>query len=373
MKEKNKNLFLKNAQKIHKDFYDYSSVEYKNARTKVNITCPDHGVFPQYPHHHTKGSGCPECGKSKNSFKQSLSKEEFVEKSKLVHGDLYNYSGAEYKNYKTPVVIICKNHREFEQTPSNHLSGAGCPICGDDRMKLTLEDFKLKATGVHSNKYDYSLVEYKNSKISVKIVCLNHGEFFQTPHDHLSGRGCNECAISERADKLKKSQEDFILESCIIHENKYDYSLVEYNNSKTKVKIICPVHGKFEQAPTHHTRGVGCPYCNESKGEKRISKLLKENSIKFKRQKKFKDCRNIMELPFDFYLPDYNVCIEYDGIQHFKPIDYFGGEKALELTQINDRIKSNYCSNNDIKLLRIAYNEDLNGKINKLINNLDMK
>ena len=367
MKEKNKNLFLEKAQKIHDNFYDYSSVVYKNARTKVDITCPAHGVFSQYPHHHTQGRGCTECGKLKNSSKQSLSKERFVEKANLIHDDLYDYSMSKYKNYKTPVEIICQHHGAFAQTPSNHLSGAGCTICGNDRIKLTLEDFKIKSKSIHFDKYDYSLVEYNNSKTSVVIICPIHGKFHQTPHDHLSGRGCNKCAIVERADGLKKSKGDFILESCLVHENKYDYSYVEYVNSKTKVKIICPIHGEFEQAPTHHTKGVGCPYCNESKGERKISKLLKENLIKFVRQKKFEGCKNVLQLPFDFYLPEYNICIEYDGRQHFEPVDYFGGEKALELTKINDGIKSDYCSNNGVKLYRIAYNENLVYRMQQLI------
>lgn len=370
MKEKNKNLFLEKAQKIHNDFYDYSLAEYKNAKTKINITCPIHGMFSQLPFHHTQGRGCKECGKLKSSSKQSLSKDEFLEKAKLIHGDFYDYSNANYSNYRTSIVISCRNHGEFEQTPSNHLSGAGCPLCGNDRMKLTLEYFKIKSEDVHFGKYDYSLVEYNNSRTSVVIICPNHGQFKQTPHDHLSGRGCNKCAIIERGDRLKKPQEDFISESCLVHENKYDYSLVEYENTKTKVKIICPVHGEFKQAPTHHVRGVGCPYCNESKGEKKISKLLKESGVKFERQKRLVGCKNIMELPFDFYLPEHNICIEHDGRQHFEAIDYFGGEKALELTKINDRIKSDYCSNNNIELIRIAYNQDLLKIMNKLIASL---
>lgn len=370
MKKNNKNQFFEKAQKIHNNFYDYSSASYKNARTKINITCPIHGMFSQLPFHHTNGVGCPECGKLKGASKQSLSKNDFVEKAKVIHGDCYDYSKSNYLNYRTSVIIHCRVHGEFEQTPSNHLSGAGCPICANDKMKLTNEIFKTRATNKHSNKYDYSFVEYNNSKTPVLIICPTHGKFYQTPHDHLSGGGCNKCAINERADKMRKSQQEFINESIVIHENKYDYSLVEYENTKTKVKIICPIHGEFEQAPTHHIKGVGCPCCNESKGEKKISKLLKENGINFERQKKFSECKNIMELPFDFYLPEHNVCIEYDGRQHFEAIDYFGGEKALELTKINDGIKSDYCSNNNIELIRIAYNQDLLKIMNKLIASL---
>lgn len=153
-----------------------------------------------------------------------------------------------------------------------------------------------------------------------------------------------------------------------IHLDKYDYSLVNYKNTNLKVTIICKKHGNFEQRPKRHKNGDGCPSCNESKGESEIHRILEIKCINYIRQKTFKDCKNINLLKFDFYIPDYNTCIEYDGEQHFKINEYFGGEESFNKCKINDHIKNNYCTKNNIKLIRIPY-YDFN-KIEIIINNL---
>lgn len=153
-----------------------------------------------------------------------------------------------------------------------------------------------------------------------------------------------------------------------MHGDKYDYSLVKYKNAHTKVKIICPLHGEFKQTPNCHVIGSGCPTCNESKGEKEIRTYLKENNIKFKQQKSFPDCKYKYPLRFDFYLPEYNCCIEFNGIQHYEPSEFFGGVDAFELNQIRDKIKKEYCDNNNIPLIIIRYDED--DIINSLNNHL---
>jgi len=133
-----------------------------------------------------------------------------------------------------------------------------------------------------------------------------------------------------------------------------------------KIKIICKKHGIFEQTPDNHiNKKTGCPICNESKGEKEIRIILNNLNIKYIKQKTFNNCKNKRKLPFDFYLTDYNLCIEFDGIQHFKSIEYFGGEKVLKETQKRDLIKNNYCKENNIKLLRIKYNENILKKLKK--------
>lgn len=153
---------------------------------------------------------------------------------------------------------------------------------------------------------------------------------------------------------------DKFFEKCKeIHGNKYDYSKTKYINSSTKVTIICPEHGEFEQTPNNHRFGNGCPVCNESKGERKIRLWLEENNINFEPQHKFDDCKNILPLPFDFYLPDYNTCIEYNGLQHYKIVTYFGGNDGFKQRQINDKLKMEYCNNNNIPLLIIKYNDNI--------------
>ena len=162
-----------------------------------------------------------------------------------------------------------------------------------------------------------------------------------------------------------------------VHGNKYDYSNMNYINSYTKVEIICPKHGSFYQAPQDHIHSkAGCPICKESKGELLISNILNELNIDYNRQKTFPDLKYKSLLYFDFYLPDYNICIEYDGEQHFKSVDYFGGEKVFEENKIRDKIKNEYCNNNNIRLIRISYDEKITDKLNyklaNFLNNSDL-
>lgn len=203
----------------------------------------------------------------------------------------------------------------------------------------------------------YANVTYKTNKKKVEIICPEHGLFKQRPNDHLSGQGCRLCGINLRADKKRMTKKLFVEKSNSVHKNKYDYSKVDYENNKTKITIICQIHGEFEQNPGDHLKGVGCPNCNESKGEAKIEKFLYENKIVFERQKTFKKCMNKRKLLFDFYLPEYNTCIEYDGIQHFKPIKFFGGQQEFEKTKKRDKIKEDFCLKNKKELLRINYKE----------------
>jgi len=165
----------------------------------------------------------------------------------------------------------------------------------------------------------------------------------------------------------------FIEKAVQVHNNKYDYSLVEYKNIKTKVKIICSIHGIFEQTPNNHPRGNGCPKCNDSKGENNIIQVLKKYKIDYIFQKRFKDCKNKYPLPFDFYLPKYNLCIEYEGKQHFEEIKYWGGIKRFKYIKQNDEIKNNYCKTHNIPLFRIAYFNNIENKLQELFNNMQIK
>jgi len=235
------------------------------------------------------------------------------------------------------------------------------------KILLTNEQFIQRSKEVHGDKYNYILFDYKGSKIKGKIICKKHGEFWQKPNDHLTGCGCPNC----KKDKLKYTLKEFVKKCKQVHCNKYDYSLVNYINYLTKIKIVCPIHGIFEQIPRDHLQGCGCQICNESKGELQIRKILIiDNKIKFKEQKTFNECKGVKRLlPFDFYLPDYNTCIEYDGEQHFEPIDFSGKGirekdiKAFNNLKINDNIKTNYCLQNNINLFRIKYDENIKDKM----------
>ena len=222
--------------------------------------------------------------------------------------------------------------------------------------KLTTEEFIKKSKTIHCNKYDYSLVKYEGIYKKVKIICHIHGIFDQIAKSHLKGYECKKCGHLKTNMKHTLNNEQFIEKARIIHGDRYDYSLVKYMSAKIKVKIICPIHGVFEQTPTNHTHKTnpaGCSVCKSSKGERVISQLLQSYNINYISQKYFEDLKRVRVLYFDFYLPDLNICIEYDGIQHFKPIECFGGENKFKLDQLRDKIKNDYCNENNIKLLRI--------------------
>ena len=265
MQDKTEN-FINKAKKIHGDKYDYSKVEYVNNHTKVCIICPKHGEFWQEPRHHLSKHGCPMCGKKTSDRKQSLTLNEFIEKSKQIHNGKYIYDKVNYVNLKTKVCIICPKHGEFWQAPHSHLRGKGCPKCGREKnansIKITNEIFIEKATQIHGGKYDYSKVKYINAHTKVCIVCPEHGEFWQRPDAHLKGSGCPKCKNTKIRNALMLSKKEFVEKANYIHHNKYDYSKVNYIDSKTKICIVCPEHGEFWQLPTNHLRGKGCPQCN---------------------------------------------------------------------------------------------------------------
>jgi protein-arginine kinase activator protein McsA len=252
--------FVEKARAAHGDRYDYSEVEYVNAITKVKIICPDHGGFWQIANTHARGSGCYDCGRKASSSSQILGVDLFISKAMLVHGDKYDYSEVEYKTGRKKVKIICPKHGAFWQTPNSHMRGVGCADCGGTK-KLNTNLFISNARIVHGDKYDYSEVEYRKAREKVKIICPEHGAFWQTPNTHARGRGCYDCGQKAAKSLRILGIDSFISKAMLVHGDKYDYSEVEYKTGKKKVKIICPKHGAFWQTPDSHMRGVGCPCC----------------------------------------------------------------------------------------------------------------
>jgi very-short-patch-repair endonuclease len=221
--------------------------------------------------------------------------------------------------------------------------------------KLTKEEFIKKAIAVHNNKFNYSLVEYVGNKSKIIIVCSKHGEFTQRPNDHLSGYGCKKCQYEKTSKENKFTDEIFVEKAKQIHGTKFDYSLVKYGGYENKIIIICKKHGIFEQTPHAHLCGIGCPSCKESQGERKVAEVLTKNNIQFERQVTFNDLKDKSNLFYDFYLPEHKLFIEFDGIQHYKPVSFFGGENAFELRKKHDLIKYKYAVNNKYKILKIRF------------------
>lgn len=343
--------FIEKCHITHGNRYDYSLVNYVNKDTKVEIICKEHGVFEQRPANHTNSKqGCPSCSGLKR-----MSSEDFISKAKKIHGNKYDYSKVNYTNNKTKVKIICRNHGYFYQKPNNHLNGQDCKKCVNLNVKSNSVDFIKKSIDRFGEYYDYSKVYYKNNKTKVRLICPKHGEFMQKPDNHFNTKTpCKKCDSEKRlADVeilIKKLKE--------IHNNYYDYSKLKYNGMSKSGTIICPEHGEFNQTIHTHIMGSGCKKCSHSAGEKLIADILNLNNLYFIPEYKFPNCKYKSHLKFDFYIPSKNLCIEFNGLQHYIPIKFFGGESSFNSMKIRDRIKEDYCKSNNIRLLTIKYDTD---------------
>lgn len=356
-------LFKKKAKEKHGDVYDYSKSIFVRSNEKLIYDCMIHGEISQTPNAHLSGKGCKDC--KHRSYK--LTNEEIIEMFIEVHGDFYDYKLVDYINQSTKVKVICPIHGEFDVYPQNHRKGHECKKCANEYMSvlksMTFEYFLITANKKHNNKYDYSKVNFIDADTDVCIICPTHGEFFQTPRKHLSTNGCKKCS-----NIYLRDTESFINRAKEIHGDRYDYSKSIYIDAITKICIICKEHGEFWQIPYSHISGWGCSSCtNISIGENKISVYLDSVGIQYTRQKKFNGCVNKRQLPFDFYLDDYNICIEFDGIQHFEEKHHRGGKDGFIILQNSDEIKNKFCLENEIILFRIKYNDNFDKKMVELM------
>ena len=304
----------------------------------------------------------------------------FIEKAKIKHGDKYDYSKIDYKNNTTPICIIChekdkfgREHGEFWQLPKDHLRGNKCPKCS--RTIFNTNDFVLYASDKHNEKYNYSKTIYINAHTPIIITCPIHGDFKMRPHNHLKGQGCPLCANKEKGAYKKNNTENFIERATKKHNGKYDYSKVEYINNYTKVCIICPEHGEFWQKPNDHLRGIGCFQCGRkyNLAEKEVLEALqtKYKNVIYQYKPSFLHGKTSAQ-SIDFFLPDYNIGIEYHGRQHFIPIPKFGGDDGFEKTKERDYRKHQKCQENGLTIYYLTFEKcDTSNYFSKVYTNLD--
>lgn len=363
--------FIKKATDVHGNKYDYSKVFYNSNKQKICIICPEHGEFWQRPNDHLNGNGCPICSGRKKS-----TTEEFIIKANLVHNNYFDYSKTIYTTANTKVTVTCPIHGDFNVKANNHLTGHNCPKCSDEGIthlisklpkngnrtkKISNEEVIDRIHELFGDKYNVNEVEYINNNTKIKLYCneydeygIRHGTFFITPLHLFTGQGCPKCGKNYRL-----TTEDFIQRSNVIHDNKYDYTKSEYKSTHRNVIITCPEHGDFKQSPANHLRGQGCPKCDISLLENEICKLLNENKINYIQQKTFEWLKHERNLFLDFYLPDYNVAIECQGEQHFRPITFSYKLNANELFKLNktrDKIKHNLCKEHGVEIIYYARN-----------------
>ena len=342
----------------HGNKYDYSLMpndKFYSSNDIIKIICPKHGCFEQKIKNHLYGNGCSKCGVEKMINARRIDIDTVCTRLERLCGDELKYNIEEYKNTNTPITFICNNcGKKFKRALNALEINNSCPYCNGKPRNLKYDntEFIEQAKKIHGDKYDYSKTIYERTDKKVCIICHRkdmfgeeHGDFWVTPHAHIGKMhsGCPKCSR-----KHKKNTEEFIREASFIHNNFYDYSEVEYVNAKTKVQIICPKHGKFLQTPNSHLNGESCPICKQSTFENKINRFLTENNMTFITQYK-PDW--LKPLSLDFYLPDYKIGIEIQGIQHFRPVKYWGNENTLNEIKERDEKKQKLCIENNVKLL----------------------
>lgn len=343
--------FIEQARVIHGDAYCYDLVEYRKNDINVKIKCNTCDlIFDQMPANHLKGSRCPRC------IGALVTTESFIRKAISRHGTVYDYSKVAYVNAISPVTLICVLHGEFKQTPNQHLNGHGCQECGGSKPH-TRETFIERAHAVHGiGRYDYSAVSNVNGKIGITIECnICSNVFIQDASSHLAGHGCSVCHHTKIGAIRRHTKEYFVALAESKHgAGRYDYSMVNYIDSHTKVLIKCNTcMNTFEQVPISHTKKNGCPYCNESRGEKYIASALDLIAVKYDRQSLLPATLK----KFDFYLSDSDLYVEFQGIQHFQFVSIFKGAEGFIKRLASDLLKIRWCLDNGHKLLSMWRNE----------------
>ena len=353
----NSQKFIEKAIIKHGNTYIYDKVNYIRTHAKVKIICKEHGEFNQEASDHLRGNGCHLCRNYKLKVSHMDTKEKFIEKAILIHNNIYNYDNVNYIDSQTKVIIICKEHGEFEQRPNSHLRGNGCPICGDITTALkrrqTTEHFIIKARDIHKDKYNYDKVEYIDINTKVLIICKEHGEFYQIADRHLQGSGCVECGKITSRTAQTYTTDEFIQRAKEKHNDIYDYSKVRYINCFTNIIIICQKHGEFQQSPNTHVRGGGCPLCiNKTEGKLYNYIITKYSDVITHYTADW--CINPFtkkKFEFDFYIPSLNIILELDGAHHFNETYY--NIDPIMMNKLKDIIKMKMALNHGLHFIRL--------------------
>lgn len=330
--------FIKQAEKIHGNIYDYSEAIYKNNKTKVRIKCNNCShIFSQSPDSHiNQKQGCPNCcGNFKNT-------ESFIKQAIEIHGEgKFDYSLTNYVNAKVKVIVICLLHGLQHVIPNVHLRGKGCPECNPNF--ITTKIFINRSNEIHNNKYVYEQIIYRGCSKKVKIKCLHHGYFWQKPTYHLAGHGCPKCGYENTSNLRRKSLEEFIKQAVKIHGEKYDYTCFEYKNTNTPGKIICnKCMRSFNQMPNSHLAGQGCKYCSKSK-------QYSKSQIEWLKIRKIVDNVYIqhVENEGEYKIPGTNYRVdgysaETNIVYQFHGDFYHGNPKRFDINVINPKLKKTY-------------------------------
>lgn len=360
--------YVKELKEINKNIKVVDT--YINIKTPILHKCLIDGhEWYATPNNILSGKGCPVCGGTIHR-----THEQYVNELKLKNPSIITIEP--YINNATKIMHKCLIHNyEWKISPHNTLNGCGCPECKKEKSKkiLTYSHEKYIAKLLKVNENILVCETYVNAHIPILHKCLIDGhEWKVAPCSLLQGHGCPVCATMIAGGKRKKTHDQYIKELITI--NRDIEVLGEYIDAKTPILHRCKKDKhEWYVRPFSVLQGSGCPKCSTSRGEKIIEKWLNKNNIQYNHQKIFQDCKHIRPLPFDFYLLNYNICIEYQGKQHYEPIEYFGGQKPFENQVLRDNIKKQYCKEHNIILFTIPYFSNVYEELEKLHNIIIMK
>lgn len=296
--------------------------------------------------------------------------EEYVEELKIKNPTVEVVE--QYININTPIKHHCLIHDVFwKTTPGRALRGVGCEECRIEKFRQirckTHEQYVKEVADINP---DIIVVgKYIDARTPIEYFCKKHGVLWNSyPDNVLRGIGCKECGNEKARDKNIKSHDQYVDDLYVTNS---DIEVIgEYKGAHTAILHRCRIDGYvWLSKPINTLSGKGCPQCNESRGERQVRQWLEKHNIKYQYQKTFDDCRDIRVLPFDFYIPEHNVCIEYDGEQHFRPVKFDGkndefATRQFEKTRYHDQLKTKYCNVHNIHLLRIPYFKNIEEELN---------
>lgn len=312
------------------------------------------------PNKFLMGRRCPKCSIEKTHALQRKSKSKLLEELDSIFSGKIVYISGEYENNISDLSFhcyTCKN--DFTCRVGNLLSRKRCPICSNHNRAISSRKKNSEFINEIYDMYggEYSLInDYLDSKTHVLMRHNNCGtEWNILPSNFLKGHACPNCSLIKRANDQRKPSHVFIKQVEEIGNSEY-IVLEEYINNKTKIKFRhIPCGNVVSISPANFLRGRGCYYCSSSNGERKIFNFLKNNNLDFTQEYCFDDCKYKNVLWFDFYIECENLIIEFHGIQHYEPKEFFGGEKAFKEQRKRDKIKEKYCRKNNISLLIIPY------------------
>jgi formate dehydrogenase assembly factor FdhD len=355
--------YVNEVKSIHSDNIEVLG-KYIDAKTPILHKCLIHEIeWNSAPTNVLKGNSCQKCGHEKIGNKLRKSNENYIHELKQINPNISPLENYIQANQAILHKCIIDDY-EWKVMPSTLLSGGGCPKCANN-LKKTTEEYIAEVNAVNPN--IEVIDEYININTKILHRCKKHDiQWKVVPNSILKGFGCYKCGKEKLSSLLSLSHEEYVKK--LKEKNPNIIVLGTYINNRTPIMHKCLIDDcEWMSRPGNILSGCGCPKCNKSKGESNIEFWLQLNKINYVPQKIFNDCRDIKPLPFDFYLSDYNACIEYDGEQHFRPIEFFGGKEGFEKRQYHDNIKNEYCKNNGISLLRIPYNKNIGEELNNFL------